>query len=183
MLLNCSQHTLVKKRHETLLKAFGCLEQYKQCRLKFTKYCIGKGSKIPITKISKFATQPNPTKICPLSIKTINSNIKNNAGNVKVWTPKGEINVGMKCGMMMGDYSRTAINTSVNSGTVIGVSCNIFGNGLTPKYIPSFSWGSEGVKRYDFKKAIQDIENWMQLKNKSLSQNGKSILKYIFDNY
>ena len=120
---------------------------------------------------------------CNMGAGTSNSNIKNNAGNVKVWTPKGEINVGMKCGMMMGDYSRTAINTSVNSGTVIGVSCNIFGNGLTPKYIPSFSWGSEGVKRYDFKKAIQDIENWMQLKNKSLSQNGKSILKYIFDNY
>ena len=73
-----------------------------------------------------------------------------------MWTPKGEINVGLKCGMMMGDYSRTAINTSVNSGTVIGVGCNIFGNGLTPKYIPSFSWGSEGVKRYEYKKALQE---------------------------
>ena len=82
---NCSQHTLVKKRHETLLKAFGCLEQYKQCRLKFTKYCIGKGSKIPISKISKFSTQPNPTKICPLSIKSINSNMKNNIINIEYY--------------------------------------------------------------------------------------------------
>ena len=120
---------------------------------------------------------------CNMGAGTSNSNIKNNAGNVKVWTPKGEINVGLKCGMMMGDYSRTAINTSVNSGTVIGVCSNIFGNGLTPKYIPGFSWGSEGVNRYEFNKALQDIENWMQLKNKSLSQNEKSILKYIFDNY
>ena len=120
---------------------------------------------------------------CNIGAGTSNSNLKNNAGNVKVWTLKGEISVGMKCGMMMGDYSRTAVNTSVNTGTVIGVCCNIFGNGLTPKYIPSFSWGSEGLNRYEYKKAIPDIGNWMQLKNKSLSENEKSILKYIFENF
>ena len=70
---------------------------------------------------------------------TSNSNLKNNAGEVRVWTPKGQISAGMKCGVMMGDYSRTAINTSINTGTVIGVCCNVFGEGLTPKYIPSFS--------------------------------------------
>ena len=47
----------------------------------------------------------------------------------------------MKCGVVMGDYSRTAINTSINTGTVIGVCANVFGIGLTPKFIPDFSWG------------------------------------------
>jgi UDP-N-acetylglucosamine diphosphorylase/glucosamine-1-phosphate N-acetyltransferase len=120
---------------------------------------------------------------CNLGAGTTNSNLKNNAGNVKVWTPKGEISSGVKCGVMMGDYSRTAINTAINTGTVIGVCCNIFGNGLTPRYIPDFSWGSEGLKRYEFEKAIPDIENWKRLKGMTLSENERSILKYIFDNY
>ena len=120
---------------------------------------------------------------CNLGAGTTNSNLKNNASVIKVWTPKGQLEAGIKCGMMMGDYSRTAINTSVNSGTVIGVSCNVFGNGLTPSYIPNFSWGSDGVKRYDFEKAIADIENWKKLKSKGISDNEKSILKYIFKHY
>lgn len=69
-----------------------------------------------------------------------------------------------KCGIMMGDYSRTAINTAFNTGTVIGVSCNIFGSGLTPKYIPNFSWGSDGVTRYSIDKALTDIGSWKELK-------------------
>jgi len=120
---------------------------------------------------------------CNLGAGTTNSNLKNNASVIKVWTPKGQLAAGIKCGMMMGDYSRTAINTSVNSGTVIGVCCNVFGNGLTPNYIPNFSWGSEGVKRYEFEKAIRDIESWKKLKSKSVSDNEKSILKYIFKHF
>ncbi|MEI9946548.1 MAG: hypothetical protein WDN26_20290 [Chitinophagaceae bacterium] len=100
-----------------------------------------------------------------------------------MWTTKGQVNAGMKCGVMMGDYTRTSINTSINTGTVIGVSCNVFGNGLTPKYIPSFSWGSEGVNRYDLDKAMNDIEAWKKLKGHAISDNEKSILKYIFNNY
>ncbi len=120
---------------------------------------------------------------CNLGAGTTNSNIKNNASEVKIWTPKGEMNVGTKCGVMMGDYSRTAINTSINTGTVIGVSCNVFGSGLTPKYIPSFSWGSEGVKRYELEKALLDIEDWKQLKGIALSDEESSVLKFIFDKF
>lgn len=120
---------------------------------------------------------------CNLGAGTTNSNLKNNASEVKLWTPKGEMNAGMKCGVMMGDYSKTAVNTAINTGTVIGVCCNVFGAGLTPKYIPSFSWGSEGVSRYEFEKALLDIEDWKKLKGESISDNEKSILKYIFDNY
>ena len=92
---------------------------------------------------------------CNLGAGTSNSNLRNNASPVWVYTPNGPVNAGLKCGVMMGDYSRTAINTSINTGTVIGVSANVFGRGLTPKYIPCFSWGSEGVKRYEFEKASE----------------------------
>jgi UDP-N-acetylglucosamine diphosphorylase/glucosamine-1-phosphate N-acetyltransferase len=120
---------------------------------------------------------------CNMGAGTSNSNIKNNASSIMLWTPNGPVNVGLKCGVLMGDYSRTAINTSINTGTVIGVCCNVFGNGLTPKYIPSFSWGSDGVERYRYEKALEDIQNWKQLKQQSLSENEMTILKHIFKHY
>lgn len=118
---------------------------------------------------------------CNMGAGTTNSNLKNNAGNVRVWTPKGQLDAGMKCGVLMGDYSRTAINTSINTGTVVSVCCHVYGNGLTPKYIPAFSWGSEGVNRYEFEKALIDIEGWKKLKGHSISENEKSMLRYIFE--
>lgn len=120
---------------------------------------------------------------CNLGAGTTNSNLKNNASEVKVWTPNGELNAGIKCGVMMGDYSRTAINTAINTGTVIGVSCNVFGAGLTPKYIPSFSWGSDGVQRYDLEKAMLDIADWKKLKGQVLTEDERSILKYVFEKF
>ena len=120
---------------------------------------------------------------CNLGSGTSNSNLKNNAGEIRISTPKGQINAGKKCGIMMGDYSRTMINTALNTGTVVGVSCNVFGAGLTPKYLSSFSWGNDGIDRYQFDKAVADIESWKKLKGKKLSKNEKSILKYIFEHY
>jgi UDP-N-acetylglucosamine diphosphorylase/glucosamine-1-phosphate N-acetyltransferase len=120
---------------------------------------------------------------CNMGAGTSNSNVKNNAAAVFVYTPRGPIEVGLKCGVLMGDYSRTAINTSINTGTVIGVSANVYGAGLTPKYIPSFSWGSEGIKRYEFDKALRDIANWKGLKKQNLSDAETIILKHIFDHY
>ncbi len=120
---------------------------------------------------------------CNMGAGTSNSNLKNNASPVKVWTPGGELIAGPKCGVLMGDYSRTAINTSINTGTVIGVCCNVFGSGLTPRYIPSFSWGSEGVSRYRFEKALTDIGGWKKLKGAEISVDEKMILQYIFDKF
>ncbi len=120
---------------------------------------------------------------CNMGAGTTNSNLKNNAGEVRIWTNKGQVDAGKKCGVLMGDYTKTAINTSINTGTVISVCCNVFGAGLTPKYIPAFSWGSEGLKRYDFEKAIADINAWKKLKNSEISASEKSILKYIYENY
>jgi UDP-N-acetylglucosamine diphosphorylase / glucose-1-phosphate thymidylyltransferase / UDP-N-acetylgalactosamine diphosphorylase / glucosamine-1-phosphate N-acetyltransferase / galactosamine-1-phosphate N-acetyltransferase len=120
---------------------------------------------------------------CNWGAGTSNSNIKNNASGVIVWTPDGAINVGLKCGVMMGDYCRTAINTSINTGTVIGACANIFGSGLTSKYIPSFTWGNDGLQRYQFEKAIQDINNWKMLKGSEITSSEKHILQHIFDHY
>jgi UDP-N-acetylglucosamine diphosphorylase/glucosamine-1-phosphate N-acetyltransferase len=120
---------------------------------------------------------------CNMGAGTSNSNVKNNASSIAVYTPNGPVQVGLKCGVLMGDYSRTAINTSINTGTVIGVSCNVFGNGLTPKYIPSFSWGSEGIKQYELPKALEHIENWKKLKHQTLTNAETVILKHIFDHY
>lgn len=118
---------------------------------------------------------------CNMGAGTTNSNLKNNASDVKIWTPQGQLNAGLKCGVMMGDYSRTAINTSINTGTVIGVCSNVFGAGLTPKYIPNFSWGSDGVTRYGFEKALTDIEGWKKLKGETVSAEEKTVLQYIFE--
>ena len=120
---------------------------------------------------------------CNLGAGTTNSNVKNTAGEVRIWTRHGEKSAGNKCGVLMGDYSRTAINTSINTGTVIGVSCNVFGSGLTPKYIPNFSWGHEGLNRYRFDKALEDIRAWKSLKGKSLSDEEIHILQIIFEKY
>lgn len=118
---------------------------------------------------------------CNMGAGTTNSNLKNNAGDVQVWTHSGQLNAGKKCGVLMGDYSRTAINTSINTGTVISVSCNVFGAGLTPGYIPPFSWGSEGLTRYEFDKALLHIDGWKKLKGHTISDNEKSMLRYIFE--
>ncbi len=120
---------------------------------------------------------------CNWGAGTSNSNIKNNASGVVVWTPSGAVNVGLKCGVLMGDYSRTAINTSINTGTVVGACANIFGNGLSPKYIPSFSWGSDGLQRYELEKAFTDINNWKLLKGSALTASEKTVLKHIFEHH
>ena len=118
---------------------------------------------------------------CNLGAGTCNSNIKNNAGRVKVWNEfqKQFHFAGTKCGVLMGDYVQTAINSSLNTGTVIGTCVNIFGEGLTTKFVPSFSWGRGG--KYELEKALENIERWKKLKNQTISSNEIRILKHIFE--
>lgn len=117
---------------------------------------------------------------CNLGAGTTNSNLKNTAGLVRVWDNNTNqyISVGQKCGLLMGDYSRTAINTSINTGTVVGVCCNIFGEGFPPKLVNNFTWGTE---RYVFDKALQDIANWKKLKRATISPKEKEILKELYN--
>ena len=120
---------------------------------------------------------------CNIGGGTSSSNFKNNAGEIKLWNPVKNtfLNAGQKAGLFMGDYSRCAINTAFNSGTVVGVCANVFGKGLTPAYLSSFSWGYDPEERYDFEKAIRDIVQWKKLKNKTLSPHEINVLKNIFD--
>jgi UDP-N-acetylglucosamine diphosphorylase / glucose-1-phosphate thymidylyltransferase / UDP-N-acetylgalactosamine diphosphorylase / glucosamine-1-phosphate N-acetyltransferase / galactosamine-1-phosphate N-acetyltransferase len=120
---------------------------------------------------------------CNLGAGTSNSNLRNNASAVWIYTPAGPKNAGLKCGVMMGDYTRTSINTSINTGTVIGVCSNVFGQGLTPKYIPSFSWGSDGIERYRLEKAYLDLDSWKSFKGHKLEDQERKLLKHIFDQF
>ncbi len=117
---------------------------------------------------------------CNLGAGTTNSNIKNNCSSVMLGLGSEEVNAGFKFGTLIGHYSRTAINTAINTGTVMGISCNIFANGLTPKILPNFSWGVTGQK-YIFDKAINDIEKWMLLKNVNLNKATINQLKKIYN--
>jgi UDP-N-acetylglucosamine diphosphorylase/glucosamine-1-phosphate N-acetyltransferase len=119
---------------------------------------------------------------CNLGAGTSNSNLKNSGGTVKLWNPikKSFLDAGLKCGLMMGDYSRSAINTSFNTGTVLGPSCHAFGNGPSPAYLPSFSWGFDGAV-YEFEKAVQHINKWKNFKGSELGPEEIKQLKTIFD--
>ena len=121
---------------------------------------------------------------CNFGAGSTNSNIKNTAGEVKVWDMGIEeyIGVGQKCGVIMGDYSLVAINSSINTGSVIGISCNVFGSGLLPTIVPNFSWGVNHIQ-YEFDKALQAITNWKNLKQQQLTPEQTSVLQYIFDQY
>jgi UDP-N-acetylglucosamine diphosphorylase/glucosamine-1-phosphate N-acetyltransferase len=116
---------------------------------------------------------------CNLGAGTSNSNLKNNVSPVKVWNKKQQNfeEAGIKCGLLMGDYSRAAINTSFNTGTVVGINCNIFGEMAPPKFIDNFTWGKES---YEFEKAMSDITNWKNLKNKKLEEKEIQQLKKIY---
>jgi len=122
---------------------------------------------------------------CNLGAGTSNSNLKNNASEVSVWHhPQNDfMRAGFKCGLLMGDYSRCAINTAFNTGTVVGVCANIFGEGMPPKHVPNFSWGNKSISRYEFEKAMVDISNWKKLKNQQLADDEVNQLRYIFDHF
>lgn len=119
---------------------------------------------------------------CNLGAGTSNSNVKNSAGIVSYWNPLTNrlTESGVKSGLLMGDYSRSAIHTAFNTGTVVGVCCHVFGNGLSPAYLSSFSWGF-GHELYEFDKAIQHITRWKKFKGQELGPEEIKQLKAIFD--
>ena len=153
-------------------------------------YCIA-GGEIKNSVIQSFSNKAHDGYLgdsvigswCNLGAGTNNSNIKNTAGQVNVWqNQSGEyVNIGSKCGVIMGDYSRTAINTSINTGSVIGVCCSLFGEGFPPRHLPNFKWGFQTPDTYELEKALIDINNWQKLKGKELTAEEVSVLRYIFE--
>ena len=122
---------------------------------------------------------------CNLGADTNNSNLKNNYSNVTVHEPETgkAIDTGLTfCGLFMGDHSKSGINTMFNTGTVAGVSSNIFGNGFPPKLIPSFSWGGfENSPEFVLEKALEVARQVYKRRNIDFDAVEESILKSVFE--
>ncbi|EDP70218.1 adenylosuccinate lyase [Flavobacteriales bacterium ALC-1] len=122
---------------------------------------------------------------CNLGADTNNSNLKNNYAEVRLWDyqTEGFAKTGLQfCGLMMGDHSKCGINTMFNTGTVVGVSANIFGSGFPRNFVPSFSWGgSKGFVTYKTNKAFEVAEVVMARRNEEFTEKDKSILEYVFE--
>ena len=117
---------------------------------------------------------------CNLGAGTSNSNIKNNGSVARYdFGPGSEsLEAGLKAGLLMGDYSRSAINSSFNTASVVGVCCNIMHAGMAPRFVPSFTWAD---KKYAFDKAITDIRNWKRMKGADISESEINTLKNIYN--
>lgn len=118
---------------------------------------------------------------CNFGAGSSNSNVKNTGGEVKMWhEPSRSFQpVGIKAGLIMGDYSRCAINASFNTGTTVGVSCHVFDGTYPNKHLPSFSWSNH--ERYEFHKACLDAANWKKMKGKEFTGKDRLILQHVFE--
>ncbi len=121
---------------------------------------------------------------CNLGADTNNSNLKNNYGEVDLWNYSAEKSqtTGLQfCGLVMGDHSKAGINTMFNTGTVVGVSANIFGGDFPPKFIPSFSWGgAQWLRTFTFEKGLEVAEKMMERRGLQLSEKEIALLKHAY---
>lgn len=122
---------------------------------------------------------------CNFGADTNNSNLKNNYTLVRMWNYKEEkfVRTGLQfAGLVMGDHSKCGINTMFNTGTVIGISANIFGAGFPRNFIPSFSWGgANGFTTYAIKKAFETMETVMKRRDIEFSEKEREILTHVFN--
>jgi len=122
---------------------------------------------------------------CNIGADSNTSNLKNNYAEVKLWNYQEErfTNTGLQfCGLMMGDHSKCGINTMFNTGTVIGVSVNIFGSGFPRNFVPSFSWGgATGFTTYQLKKVFEVAKVVMKRRGLELTEADEKILRHVFD--
>ncbi|MFV8370177.1 GlmU family protein [Flavobacterium sp. LB2R40] len=122
---------------------------------------------------------------CNIGADSNNSNLKNNYEEVKLWSyeTEGFAKTGLQfCGLMMGDHSKCGINTMFNTGTVVGVSANIFGSGFPRNFVPSFSWGgASGFTTYITKKAFETARLVMSRRSVDFDEREAAILEHIFE--
>ncbi|MFZ6000426.1 MAG: GlmU family protein [Bacteroidota bacterium] len=122
---------------------------------------------------------------CNLGADTNVSNLKNNYDKVKLWSYATNSFIktdAQFCGLIMGDHSKCGINTMFNTGTVVGVSANVFGDGYPRNFVPSYSWGgAAGFSTYQFDKATETAERVLGRRNLALSDVDRSILKSVFE--
>lgn len=122
---------------------------------------------------------------CNIGADSNNSNLKNNYEEVKLWSyeTEGFAKTGLQfCGLMMGDHSKCGINTMFNTGTVVGVSANIFGSGFPRNFVPSFSWGgAAGFTTYTTSKAFATAKLVMSRRNVEFDEKEQAILEHVFE--
>ena len=122
---------------------------------------------------------------CNLGADTNTSNLKNNYAPVRLWDYKTEgfAQTGLQfCGLIMGDHSKCGINTMFNTGTVVGVSANIFGSGFPRNFIPSFSWGgASGFSTYRTKKAYETAAAMMKRRDMEFDKIEEAVLDHVFE--
>ena len=110
---------------------------------------------------------------------------KNNYANIKLWDYPSErfVPTGLQfCGLIMGDHSKSGINTMFNTGTVVGVSANIFGSGFPRNFVPSFSWGgSNGFTTYLTKKAFEVAQVVISRRHIEFTEQDAAILEHVFE--
>ncbi len=122
---------------------------------------------------------------CNIGADSNNSNLKNNYAEVKLWNYGQEkfVSTGLTfCGLIMGDHSKCGINTMFNTGTVVGVSANVFGAGFPRNFVADFSWGgSSGFTTYKLKEAFETAERMMSRRDIVLDETEKKILTRVFE--
>ena len=124
---------------------------------------------------------------CNLGADTNSSNLKNNYATVKLWNygQKKFVDTGLQfAGLIMGDHSKTAINTQFNTRTIVGVAANIFKSGFPPNLVEGFSWGGmKGDEKFNLKKSYEVAEKAMGRRKVELTEADKKILEHIHNNY
>ena len=122
---------------------------------------------------------------CNLGADTNNSNLKNNYAEVKLWSYKESrfVKTGLQfCGLIMGDYAKSAINTQFNTGTVVGVCANVFQSGFPPNLIKHYSWGGNSdAPIFSFDRACEAAEKMMERRKVDLTATDRKILEHIFN--
>jgi len=122
---------------------------------------------------------------CNIGADTNNSNLKNNYAEVKLWdyTKKGFRRTGMQfCGLIMADHAKCGINTMFNTGTVVGVSANVFGSGYPRNFVPDFAWGgAQGFELYALNKVFDTAEKVYERRSRKFDETEKSILTEVFE--
>jgi UDP-N-acetylglucosamine diphosphorylase/glucosamine-1-phosphate N-acetyltransferase len=114
-----------------------------------------------------------------LGAMTTNSDLKNNYGPVRIWTPRGEEDTGeQKLGCFLGDHVKTAIGTLLNTGTVVGAGSNLFGAGFPPRYVPPFTWGTgKAAAEYDLERFLAATDIIMARRDLNLTSHQRAQLE------
>ena len=109
-----------------------------------------------------------------LGAGTVNSNLKNNYSDVSLWTPRGVERTGMQfLGSFLGDHTRTAIGTRLTTGCVVGAGANVYGKGITPRYVPPFTWGLDDSELWEIGAFLDAAQRAMKRRDVPLTDKAR----------